>query len=275
MATTAQSTATRDHAFLGWMLPALLVITLGLYLLWKYDRDRLQEHPHVVQAATIEPQIQTGDLILFQAGDPSTVRRVLMMGRYTHVGIAYRRRSDNTLFVVDAGDLRALMRFQPMVHHYETSSTQGLVVVRRLDPPLDEQHCLYMDTYMQQFQQETECEHGGGGCHKDEATGEWKGSLMPLRDFTLRWFTTYIPLCTARHIFNMDVGYDKAHTEYCTDGLIRCLSDLGIVDTTRIPTCLLPNFFASNRSDQDLLNEHVRAPYRYGDEMRVTSGPVD
>jgi serine/threonine protein phosphatase PrpC len=213
-------------------------------------------------------QLKSGDLVLFQARDASILRRTLMCGRYTHVGLVYRQ--GNQVYVLDAGDSRALNLFVPLLNRYENSETRGLIAVRSISPSLTVQQEAEFRQYINQMRDETKLENGGGGLTMNEATGEWHGLASPVKFNASQAVTQTIPLCASNHIFNQNVGFDKHVITYlCTDGLMDCMKQMRLIDSKNVLCCLLPNYFASNRG-QDNLNQCLIKPFQYSTEVRVT-----
>ena len=147
-------------------LALALCIVCGIGILWLYDQQRLRDFPRTLSAARLEPELKSGDLLLFQARDAGLARRVAMFGRFTHVGMLFRRSADGLLFVLDFGELRRMSVYPRQIADYENekaggSTARGLVALRRLLPPLSPAQQRALERSVAAFRRSTLCNKDG------------------------------------------------------------------------------------------------------------------
>jgi hypothetical protein len=241
----------------------MLTLLIGLHSFLNYYCESKQPHVNIVSGEAAVSLLKSGDLILFQAGDANPLRRLGMCGRYTHVGMVYRE--NNQVFVLDAGFVYALNLFTPLLQRYEMSKTQGIMAIRQLFPSLSDAQQEIFKRTIEQMKWKSRVENGGAGLTVNPSTGEWRGLRLGDPDLL-----QHMQICAANHIFQQNLSFDQHSVDYlCTDELMNCMREMQLINTSTLPSCLLPNHFSSE--PRDTLNHAMLAPFSYGPEIQVTS----
>lgn len=244
----------------------VLLVLMAVYLFVKYDRERYSTFDRYVEVHTIADHLKSGDLVLFQANDAGPTRRVLMFGRWTHVGVLHRRRSDNALFIFDGGYQRGYTRYPTQICNYQHSDTGGLMALRRLNRALEPWQEERLQEWIDARLTETLSEQTWQPAVPNER-GEWNGALKRYNEFMFDVLTQQVPMCLSTHVFEQNVPFDRTRTFFCTDRLMHALKTIELVDTQTVPTCLLPNYFAT--TPRDTLNAIMRSSFYYESEIEV------
>lgn len=250
----------------GLILILILTFTIGMFLMLQYYKESNVPYTMIITAEEASRHVKSGDIVLFHAGDASKIRRALMFGRYTHVAVIYR--DGERVFILDAGEWPQMNLFLPLVQRYESSETHGQVVIRTLSPPLSAVQEARFARYITGMKDLAKMENGGNGLTVNEATGEWHGTSPWNIKRMMRTLNNELPLCTGNHVLHQNIPFDHYHGHFCTDGLMTLMRDLGWVDTTNVPSCLLPNYFSS--TEVDTLNQCMRASFKYAPEIQLT-----
>jgi hypothetical protein len=244
----------------------ILALVVGISVTLLYYTDKNEQMYNFVNLYDIRSELKSGDLILYQAKDASPARLAMMFGRWTHVGIVNRRLKDNQLFIFDCGFSRSFVRLEKMLHQYQSGECAGVTVVRRLNQSLSFDQEEIFQQWLQDRMIETTDLEGNNGIQQN-ASGEWFGR-RPNTSLISEILMRQAPLCFANHIMNSQIPFDTLPTDLlCTDGIMNILIKIGIVDSSKVPSCLIPNFFSTRPYDS--LNLACKNDYRYGSEIDI------
>jgi hypothetical protein len=240
---------------------------MGIALFYLYFKDKDISLENYLSLRQIQSQLKSGDIILFQSNKASIVRKMFMFGRWTHVAIVHRRAIDHSLFIFEGGIAIKYESFEKLICDYQLGEKPGITVLRRLNRSLSkDQETIFEHSIIEQMGHCVK-EHGQSRV-KMKDSGEWFCEFKPMRQIIQELSCKQLPLCTANHLMNLNVPYDETSFELiCTDAIMKILIQIGIINSSKVPACLIPNFFSTRPYDS--LNASTDNNFHYDAEIEI------